>query len=66
MAKIEIFLSQRWLLLPSLPLLLSLKSVFPYIANVVKTRFMMTAAMVATVAIIWKPGFEQMRVFDLP
>ena len=32
-------------------------TVFPYIATVAETSFMTTAAMVATDAIIWKPGF---------
>ena len=51
-AEIEIFLSQRC---SSLPSLLSLNSVFPYIATVAETRFSTTVAIVATGAIIWKP-----------
>ena len=31
---------------------------FPYIATVAETRFSTTAAIVATGAIIWKPGFK--------
>ena len=42
-------------------LLSSLKSVFPYIATVAETRFSTTAAIVATGAIIWKPGFISRR-----
>ena len=57
-AEIEIFLSQRCLSLLSLPSLLSLNSVFPYIATVAETRFSTTVAIVATGAIIWKPGLK--------
>ena len=60
-AEIEIFLSQRrssslWYLS-----LLLLKSVFPYIATVAETRFSTTAAIVATGAIIWKPGLRGLK-----
>ena len=57
------FLSQRRLSLPSLPSLLPLKSVFPFIANVAETRFSTTAAMVATGAIIWRPGLNDNSVW---
>ena len=56
-AEIDIFLSQRRSSPLSAALLLSLKSVFPYIATVAETRFSTTAVIVATGAIIWKPGF---------
>ena len=46
----------------SLPSLLSLKSVFPYIATVAETRFSTTVAIVATArAIIWKPGLSNIE-----
>ena len=57
-AEIEIFLSQRRSSTLSHLSLLSLKSVFPYIATVAETRFSTTAAIVATGAIIWKPGLS--------
>ena len=56
-AEIRIFLSQRRSSPLSYLSLLSLKSVFPYIATVAETRLSTTAAIVATGAIIWKPGF---------
>ena len=55
-AEIENFLSQRCSSLLSLPSLLPLNSVFPYIATVAETRFSTT---VATGAIIWKPGLSE-------
>ena len=58
-AEIEIFLSQRRSSLLSYLSLLSLKSMFPYIATVAETRFSTTAAIVATGAIIWKPGLKK-------
>ena len=57
-AEIEIFLSQRRSSPLSLPSLLSLKGVFPYIATVAETRFSTTAAIAATGAIVWKPGLK--------
>ena len=58
-AEIEIFLSQRCSSLLSLPSLLSLNSVFPYISTVAETRFSTTGAIVVTGAIIWKPGLSK-------
>ena len=60
-AEIEIFLSQRRSSSLSYLSLLSLKSVFPYIATVAETRFSTTAAIVATGAIIWKPGLRGLK-----
>ena len=64
-AEIEIFLSQRCLSLLSLPSLLSLNSVFPYIATVAETRFSTTVAIAATGAIIWKPTFTVCRFWNV-
>ena len=45
--------------------ILSLKGVFPYIATVAETRFSTMAALVATGAIIWKPGLKHSVAFAI-